>query len=164
MGSGKQQCLRCAVHDARIGRSRAVFQIHTSVHQPARHSCGCVGDLPDGLAAVVLALFTDLDGITDIACDFGALIAVAVGLGSAVTGFAFILFHIAVSGLGAVTASSASYMPPVVATIIGVGFLHEPATLANLSGLVLILIAAVAVQLPARRAASRNILRDPKTR
>ncbi|MFF1946861.1 DMT family transporter [Rhodococcus qingshengii] len=84
------------------------------------------------IAAVGLVLFTDLDGITAIADDTEALIAVVVGLGAVGTGLAFILYYMAVSGLGAVTASSASYIPPAVAMISGIGFLQEPATVANL--------------------------------
>lgn len=102
------------------------------------------------LAATGLALVTDLTGITAIASDAGALAGVVLGLGVLGTGFAFVFYYVAVNGLGALTASTATYIAPVVALIIGVGLLGEPLHLVTLGAVALILGAAVLTQMPAR--------------
>lgn len=102
------------------------------------------------LAALGLALFTDMNGITAIAQDPVALAAVAVGLGAVGTGVAFILYYVAIAGLGALTASTSTYIPPVVAIVIGAVFLHEPVLPSAILAVVLILVAAVIAQTPQR--------------
>lgn len=62
------------------------------------------------LAALGLALFTDLHGITDITHSFSALLSTVFGLGLFCTGVAFVLYYVAVAGLGASTASTATYI------------------------------------------------------
>lgn len=103
------------------------------------------------LASVFTALFIDLDGITNIQQNSLALVIVIVGLGIVGTGFAFVFYYTAVNGLGAVTASSATYIPPVVALIIGVGFLHEQFQILVIFGIVLTIAGAVIIQLPQRK-------------
>jgi drug/metabolite transporter (DMT)-like permease len=49
-----------------------------------------------------------------------------VGLGLLGTGVAYILYYYIVSSLGAVTASSVTYIPPIVALVIGGVFVGEP--------------------------------------
>ncbi len=65
-----------------------------------------------GLALITLTAVTDFDGITDIADDSRALWGMALGLGLAGTGVAYILYYFIVDKQGAVTASSATYIPP----------------------------------------------------
>lgn len=92
----------------------------------------------------MLALVTDLDGITALAHDRRALLALVVGLGLLGTGLAYVLYYFIVDGLGAVTASSATYIPPVVALLVGWLFVNEP--LQPLDGLaVLLILVGVAV-------------------
>jgi drug/metabolite transporter (DMT)-like permease len=102
------------------------------------------------LAAVGLSLLTDWHGITSIADDRLAFSAVVIGLGAVGTGFAFILYYIVVTGLGALTASTATYIPPVVAMIIGATILHESIPPSAILAVVLILIAAVIAQAPSK--------------
>ncbi len=103
------------------------------------------------LAAIGLALFTDLEGITNIARDPGALASVVLGLGVMGTGVVFVLYYIIVASLGAVTASTASYIPPVFAMGIGIVFLGEDFDAAALAGVALILGAAAIMQIAQRR-------------
>jgi drug/metabolite transporter (DMT)-like permease len=90
------------------------------------------------MALVVLPLVTDLNGITELADDRRALLALVVGLGLLGTGLAYILYYFIVEKLGAVTASSATYLPPVVALLIGWLLVDEP--LHPLDGVAVLLI------------------------
>lgn len=63
------------------------------------------------LALVTLRVVTDLDGVTAIAGDLRAFVALVIGLGLLGTGVAYILYYFIVDRLGAITASSASYIP-----------------------------------------------------
>lgn len=98
------------------------------------------------IAAGGMFVVTDLHGITAIADDTLALLTVVVGLGIVGTGAAFVCYYLAVNGLGAVTASTATYIPPIVALFIGTVFVNESLTVVTLVGVALILIAAVIVQ------------------
>ncbi|WP_336711996.1 DMT family transporter [Arthrobacter sp. USHLN218] len=101
------------------------------------------------LASLGLLTFTDLHGITAITQDPPTMVAVVLGLGAVGTGVAFILYYITIAGLGALTASTATYIPPVIAMVIGAIFLHEPVLPSAILAVVLILIAAVVTQTPA---------------
>ncbi len=82
-----------------------------------------------GLASFLMLLVTDFTGVDKILSDQYALGGLVFGLGLFGTGLAFILYYFIVRELGATTASSASYLPPVVALIIGVLLLGETITL-----------------------------------
>lgn len=113
------------------------------------------------LAALGLTMITNLTGITTIAHSPAALTAVVVGLGILGTGFAFVCYYVAVSGLGALTASTATYIPPVVAMIIGVGLMGEPLHVITIGGVALILGAAVITQKPSRSTARKSHNKQP---
>ena len=100
------------------------------------------------LAGASLTVVTDLDGIIAIMDDPLALAGVALGLGAVGTGLAFILYYITIARLGALTASTATYIPPVVAVIIGATFLREPVLPTTILAIVLILAAAGVIQMP----------------
>ncbi len=91
-----------------------------------------------GLGLLTLALVTDYDGITAIGSDLRALLAMVIGLGLLGTGVAYILYYFIVERLGAVTASSATYLPPVVA--LGIGWLLVGEPLGVLDGVAVLLI------------------------
>lgn len=78
-----------------------------------------------GFATIILALFTDLGGITNIAQNGQALTGLVLGLGLAGTGLAYIIYYYIVSEMGAVTASSVTYVPPIVALAIGAVMVGE---------------------------------------
>ena len=97
-----------------------------------------------GLALLTLVLVTDLDGLTAITGDPKALTGVVLGLGVLGTGVAYILYHFIVEHLGAITASSATYIPPVVAFAIGWLLVDEPLGILD-GAAVLLILTGVAV-------------------
>jgi drug/metabolite transporter (DMT)-like permease len=104
-----------------------------------------------GFALLTLLLVVPLQGITDVADDTRALVGMVVGLGLLGTGLAYILYYFIVDRLGAVTAASSTYIPPVVALAIGWLLVDEPIT--PLDGVAVLLILAGVVALRARPAA-----------
>ncbi|MBD8870341.1 DMT family transporter [Nocardioides sp. MJB4] len=104
-----------------------------------------------GLALVTLLLVTDLDGVTDVAADTRALVGVVIGLGLLGTGVAYILYYVIVDLLGAVTASSATYIPPVVALAIGWLLVGEPLDLLDGVAVLLILVGVAVLRSAAGR-------------
>ncbi len=106
-----------------------------------------------GLALLTLLVVTDLGGITDLGSDPRALVAVVVGLGLLGTGLAYLLYYFIVDRLGAVTASSATYLPPVVALAIGWLLVDEPIGWLDLVAILLILSGVAVLRVPVRRGA-----------
>ncbi|QZY30916.1 DMT family transporter [Nocardioides coralli] len=93
-----------------------------------------------GLALPTLLVATDLQGIAALSEDPRALLGVVVGLGLLGTGVAYILYYVIVDILGAVTASSSTYIPPVVALAIGWWLVGEPLGLLDAGAVALILL------------------------
>lgn len=79
-----------------------------------------------GFGLLILTLATDTHGIGAIWSDPHASIGLVVGLGLLGTGLAYILYYYLIETLGAVTAASATYIPPVVALVIGYFLVGEP--------------------------------------
>lgn len=79
-----------------------------------------------GLGLLVLALFTEYEGMGRIFTDIHASLGLVVGLGLLGTGLAYIIYYYIVDKSGAVAASSVTYIPPVVALLIGALFANEP--------------------------------------
>lgn len=92
-----------------------------------------------GFALVPILLLTDLQGITAIATDTGTLMGLVLGLGMAGTGIAFILYYLIVQRLGALVASSVTYIPPLVALLIGWFLANEPMHILDLAAVAVIL-------------------------
>lgn len=78
-----------------------------------------------GFALLVISCVTDFHGITRITAHTGALVGLVLGLGLLGTGLAYILYYFIVQRLGALSASSVTYIPPVVALLMGVLFAGE---------------------------------------
>ena len=93
-----------------------------------------------GLGLLVLALFTDYNGINNVFSNMHASIGLVVGLGLLGTGLAYIIYYYIVEKLGAVSASSVTYIPPIVALLIGALLVGEPIKLADYGATVLIFI------------------------
>ena len=72
-----------------------------------------------GIGTLLLLLVTDLDGITAITQDSHVFWGAVIGLGILGTGFAYLIYYYIVRHLGAVRAASATYLPPIVAIMIG---------------------------------------------
>lgn len=97
-----------------------------------------------GLALGMLLFSTDMTGASRILEDWRATTGLVVGLGLLGTGVAFLLYYYLLDRLGAVAASGAVYVAPVVSLIIGrlvgerVGALEFVAVLIIFSGLALL--------------------------
>jgi drug/metabolite transporter (DMT)-like permease len=79
-----------------------------------------------GLGLLIILALTDLHGIMNITNNARAMWGVSLGLGLLGTGVAYILYYTIVERLGAVVASSATYIPPVIAIAIGTLVVGEP--------------------------------------
>lgn len=92
-----------------------------------------------GLALLILIAITDTEGITAIHRDHIALIGLVGGLGLLGTGGAYALYYFLIEQLGALRAASVTYVPPVVALIIGHVYAAEPLRTSHLMAVTLIL-------------------------
>ena len=96
-----------------------------------------------GSGLMVLALVTDYRGIGHIFSSAHAAIGLIIGLGLLGTGLAYIIYYYIVEKLGAISASSVSYIPPVVALAIGALIVGEPIGLADYGAAILIIIGVI---------------------
>ena len=113
-----------------------------------------------GLALIALLAVTDRGGITAITGDAKALTGLVVGLGLLGTGVAYILYYLIVEELGAITAASSTYVPPVVA--LAMGWLLAGESLQPVDGAAVVLIIA-GVVVSARPDLPRYCLRKMST-
>lgn len=73
-----------------------------------------------GLAMILLFVVTSLQGIGAVFNDTRAWTGLIFGLGLCGTGLAYVIYYYIVENLGAVAASGVTYVPPVVALVIGI--------------------------------------------
>ncbi|MGY2286506.1 DMT family transporter [Pseudomonas gingeri] len=115
-----------------------------------------------GLAMLFLLAVTPLQGIDAVFGDSRAWVGLVVGLGLLGTGMAYVAYYHIVESLGAIAASSVTYIPPIVALLIGVFLagehLNTPALLA-----ILFILAGVACLQFDGLAGSRQISRKRRT-
>lgn len=116
-----------------------------------------------GLASLTLAVVTDFDGITVILDHPRALVALVLGLGVLGTGLAYLIYYYMVQKLGAVGASGATYLPAVVAVVIGAA-VGEKIGLVEVMALVLTLGGVALIQLGGARARRQSSLRPSDNR
>lgn len=107
-------------------------------------------------ASVMLTAMTDLRGLEPLLAHPGALLAAVIGLGVLGTGVANMLNYAIIDRLGAVAASSVTYIPPVIALIVGVVLMGERVSGFQWSGALLILAGIFMV----RRGNVRQIIRS----
>jgi drug/metabolite transporter (DMT)-like permease len=79
-----------------------------------------------GVGLVILALVTDYNGMGNIWNELHASLGLIIGLGLLGTGAAYIIYYYIVENLGVIAASSVTYIPPVVALMIGAFIVGEP--------------------------------------
>jgi drug/metabolite transporter (DMT)-like permease len=108
-----------------------------------------------GLAMIYLLLLTKLNGIGAVFNDTRAWIGLIFGLGLCGTGLAYVIYYYIVENLGAVAAAGVTYIPPVVALIIGVLLAGESINPLGYIAMILIL-AGVALLQYGRRTELRN--------
>ena len=91
-------------------------------------------------ACILLTIIVPTEGIGAILQDQNALLGLALGLGLMGTGIAFIMYYHIIERLGAVTASSVFYIPPVVALIVGAFIGKESISISQYFGGAIILL------------------------
>jgi drug/metabolite transporter (DMT)-like permease len=109
-----------------------------------------------GLALLILLLVTDKTGMQHITESPKAMIGVSLGLGLSGTGVAYILYYFIVERLGAVVAASATYIPPVIALLIGIFIAGEPVHALDVVAIAAILGGVFVLQ-SGRRVAAREV-------
>jgi drug/metabolite transporter (DMT)-like permease len=92
-----------------------------------------------GLALLEISCVTDFHGMARVTGDLRAMLGLVLGLGLTGTGVAYILYYFLVGRLGALAASSVTYIPPVVALLIGLTVGHEPMRMPDLFAMAAIL-------------------------
>jgi drug/metabolite transporter (DMT)-like permease len=78
-----------------------------------------------GFGVLILLFITDFNGINNIWQDTNSALGMVIGLGLLGTGLAYIIYYYMIEKLGALKASSITYIPPVVALIIAVFIVGE---------------------------------------
>lgn len=98
-----------------------------------------------GSGLIVLFLITDFSGINKITENSTALLSMILGLGLAGTGVAYLCYYFIIDKLGALAASSVTYIPPVVALIIATTIAGEEIELQDFifTGLILCAVSIV---------------------
>lgn len=109
-----------------------------------------------GFALLILLAVTDLNGIEHIADSRQALLGISLGMGLGGTGLAYMLYYFIVERLGAVVAASSTYIPPLVALVMGVAFAGDPFHLSALAGIAAVLGGVFILQ-SGRKLAQRKV-------
>jgi drug/metabolite transporter (DMT)-like permease len=99
-----------------------------------------------GFALCILAAVTPFTGLSNIRHSDVALVGLILGLGVTGTGIAYVLYYYIVQRMGAVQASTVTYLPPVVALLIGCLFAGEPLRAMDLIAMSAILGGVFAIQ------------------
>ena len=92
-----------------------------------------------GIASLFLLALTPKQGIEQILLHPWPGIALIVGLGVLGTGLAYLLYYLIVQRLGAVAASSSTYLPPLVGLAISVALMGEDISWTSYAAMVCIL-------------------------
>jgi drug/metabolite transporter (DMT)-like permease len=100
-----------------------------------------------GFAVVFLSMVTRLDGIDAVFGNTRAWIGLVFGLGLCGTGLAYIFYYFIVANLGALAASSVTYIPPVVALLIGIFVVGEEVNFLEYLAMLLVLSGVAVLQL-----------------
>lgn len=100
-----------------------------------------------GLALCIVGAVTPFSGLSNIGDDTVALAGMVVGLGLTGTGLAYVLYYYIVQRMGAVQASTVTYLPPVVALLIGWLLAGEPLRAMDLVAIAAILGGVAAIQI-----------------
>ena len=101
-------------------------------------------------AAILLTVIVPFAGLGAILNDTRVFLSVSLGLGLTGTGMAFVMYFYIIEKLGAVTASSVFYIPPLVALAVGVFVAGEQVQAIQLCGAALVLLGVWVSKPPAR--------------
>ena len=103
---------------------------------------------------IFLCLVTGSDGIGAVFADTRAWTGLIFGLGLCGTGLAYVIYYYIVEELGAVAAAGVTYIPPVVALLIGVVLVGDAIHPLGYVAVVLILSGVAVLQFGGRRKAA----------
>jgi len=103
-----------------------------------------------GLAMIFLFLVTSPDGIGAVFKNTRAWTGLVFGLG--LCGTAYVIYYFIVENLGAVAAAGVTYIPPVVALLIGVFLVGDGIHPIGYAAMILILSGVAVLQLGSRKA------------
>lgn len=115
-----------------------------------------------GLAIVVLLFVTNLHGIGSLFKDTRAWTGLVLGLGICGTGLAYVIYYFIVEELGAVAAAGVTYIPPVVALLIGVFLAGDTVQPIGYVAMILILSGVAVLQLGSRAAPPTKMTNMPE--
>ena len=104
-----------------------------------------------GLAIAFLLMVTSLDGIDNVFRDTRAWLGLVLGLGLCGTGLAYLAYYYVVAKLGAVAASGVTYIPPLVALVIGAVLVGDEIHALSYVAMALILLGVGVLQFGGRR-------------
>lgn len=96
------------------------------------------------LSLIILSVVTPFQGMGNITTDLHASLGLIIGLGLLGTGLAYLIYYFIIAKSGAVVASSVTYIPPVIALVIG-AFLGEAIGLYEVFATALILVAILLI-------------------
>ena len=99
-----------------------------------------------GIALCILAAITPFAGLGRVWDDPVALAGLVFGLGLTGTGLAYVLYYFIVQRMGAVQASTVTYLPPIVAPLIGCLLVGESLTALDFIAMAAILSGVYAIQ------------------
>lgn len=91
-------------------------------------------------ASIILLLITPFKGIENIFQSANATVGLIIGLSFLGTGLAFLIYYFIIDKLGVVQASSVTYIPPIVALLIGAFIAMEPIPLSDYLGAIVVLV------------------------
>ena len=89
---------------------------------------------------IIVTLLIDHTTLFNVTQSPKALIGSVVGLGFIGTGIAYIIYYKLIEGLGAVRASTVTYIPPIVALIVGQTIGGEALNMSSIVGVIIILL------------------------
>ncbi|WP_078769878.1 DMT family transporter [Elizabethkingia meningoseptica] len=91
-------------------------------------------------ASAILVAITSFEGITNVFQNKNAVLGLVIGLSFLGTGLAFLIYYFIIDKIGAVKASSVTYIPPIVALLIGAFIGKEPIVLSDFLGAFIVLL------------------------
>lgn len=91
------------------------------------------------MATLILLVTTDLNDIGNILVNTEAFIGLVIGLSLLGTGIAYLIYYYLINSMGAVKASSVTYIPPVVALAVGIIIGNEPISILDCMGAFIVL-------------------------
>ena len=99
-----------------------------------------------GFACVSLSLITPLQNLGAVFQAPSASVALILGLGVMGTGVAYLAYYYLIEKMGAILASTSTYVPPAVALIVGYVFAGESINATETVGIVIMLLGVICIQ------------------